>query len=395
MPRIKLTAKIIPRLKGRDPTDKSKEPVIWFDQDMPGFGVSVSSKRAGSKTYVVQRDMPNGNTVRRKIGRVSNDFPLERARREADELIRQLDKGIDPKAIARIGVTLARAADAYLAARPNMAAKSIRDYRRVFDVYLKDWCDNKLGGISRDMVEHRHLELGKQPGQATANGVMRTLRAIFNWAIDRYPDVTANPVRLRRQWFRVQRRKTHISADQLPKFYAAVTKLENEVARDYLLLLLYTGLRREEAASLTWHDVDLTAKVIHFPALRTKAKRKLDLPMSDVVLKLLKARRELGDAGFVFPANGRRGHISEPKFPLGLIASETGISISAHDLRRTFAKAATAAGVHTIFIKALLNHAVGDDVTVGYVNLNEEDLREPAQKVADQLKKWCGSGRVR
>jgi hypothetical protein len=112
--------------------------------------------------------------------------------------------------------------------------------------------------------------------------------------------------------------------------------------------------------------------------------------MSDFVHRMLKDRRELGDAHYVFPANSARGHIAEPKFPLTLVAEETGIKISVHDLRRTFAKAAVTAGIHTLQLKALLNHAVGEngDVTAGYVVLSENDLREPAQKVADQIKKW-------
>jgi integrase len=393
MPRTKLTEKIIPRLQGRATTDKSREPVIWFDEDMPGFGVMVSTK-TGLKTYVVQRDLlkPNGRkkTRRETLGLVGKEIKtLDEARELAGEKIRSMRLGIDPKAIARASVTLAQASEAYLAARPNMAEKSIRDYRRVFEVYLKDWGDNRLSEITRERVERRHLELGKEH-PATANGVMRALRAVFNWAIDRYPDVTTNPVRLHGQWFKIHRRESHVRGDELPKFYAAVMKLANPVQRDYLLLLLFTGLRREQAASLTWRDVDFTAKVIRFPALRTKAKRKLDLPMCDVVFKLLKARRELGDAHFVFPAYGRRGHIGEPKHPLGLISEATGISISVHDLRMTFTNAAVAAGVHTFQLKALLSHAVGEsDVTAGYVILSENDLREPAQKVADVLKKWC------
>ena len=92
----------------------------------------------------------------------------------------------------------------------------------------------------------------------------------------------------------------------------------------------------------------------------------------------------------MFPANSRSGHISEPKHPMSLIASATNISNSAHDFRRTFSNAATAAGVHGIHIKALLNHALGkNDVTEGYIILSENDLREPMQKVTDQLKRWC------
>ena len=41
-------------------------------------------------------------------------------------------------------------------------------------------------------------------------------------------------------------------------------------------------------------------------------------------------------------------------------------------------------------LKALVNHSLGSDVTEGYVQMNAERLREPAQRVADKLKKLCG-----
>jgi hypothetical protein len=40
-------------------------------------------------------------------------------------------------------------------------------------------------------------------------------------------------------------------------------------------------------------------------------------------------------------------------------------------------------------LKALLNHAISDELTEGYVPLNENDLRGPAQRIADVLQKWC------
>ena len=83
------------------------------------------------------------------------------------------------------------------------------------------------------------------------------------------------------------------------------------------------------------------------------------------------------------------GHISEPKYPLSLVAEMTGISISAHDLRRTFITAAESTDISPLALKALVNHAVGNDVTSGYVIMTTDRLRAPAQKVADVLKKWC------
>jgi integrase len=389
MPRIKLTEKIIARLKGRPASSNSKEPIAYWDLAMPGFGVIASSK-TGLKSYVAQRDLPNGKTRRVTIGIVGSEIrTLDEARAKAADVIHGMRHGIDPKAARKGVATLQQAMEAYISSHPNLSAKSIAGYRYAL-TYLADWKDLHLTEITPDMIEDRHKKLGKEKGGATANGVMRSVRAWYYYAIDRHPELTANPVKLKKgNWFKVGRRERHVSADQLPKFYAAVMKLENPIARDYLRLLLFTGLRREEAAGLTWQDIDFTAKVIRFPAKRTKPGRTLDLPMSDIVRKMLKARREIGDAGFVFPAHGKRGHISEPKFPLGIIAEETGIAISAHDLRRTFTKAAIAAGIHMLHIKALLNHAVGDDVTVGYAPLTEKDLEEPVQKVARQIEKWA------
>jgi integrase len=154
------------------------------------------------------------------------------------------------------------------------------------------------------------------------------------------------------------------------------------MARDYLLTLLFTGLRRSEAASLTWDDVDLKARVIRVPALRTKAGRKLDLPMSDFVYGLLAARREIGKDKFVFPSSGKDG-------PLRLVAKASGVEVSAHDLRRTFITVAEGTDISPLALKALVNHALGNDVTSGYVQITAERLREPAQRVADRLKALC------
>jgi hypothetical protein len=215
MPRIKLTERIIPRLRGRPASSKSREPVIYFDISTPGFGVSVSTK-TGLKSYVIQRDLPNGKTRRVAIAAVK-EISLEDAREKANDFKYQMRHGIDPKAARRGGLTLKEAMDAYLATH-ELREKSVREYRRSIECCLEDWCELKLTEINRTMVEERHQALANDRGKATANGVMRVLRALFNDAMDRYQDVSANPVRLRRQWFRVPRRERHVSADDLPKF---------------------------------------------------------------------------------------------------------------------------------------------------------------------------------
>ncbi len=326
-----------------------------------------------------------------------NELALKEARRRAADWLDNLRRGIDPKRKVTV-TTLRTALDDYIAARKDLRPGTLRAYRLGVERYLAPWADRPLRSITGDMVEERHRdivdEIGKgkrYAGTTTANGAMRVLRVLWNFVAERTPDLGPNPVRrLKRQWYKEQRRERMVSAEELPAFYAAVRALPNSVARDYLLLLLFTGLRRTEAATLRWTDVDLTDRVIRLPAARTKAGRKLDLPMSDFVHDLLVARRGLGDAVFVFPSSGKGGHIVEPRDPLDAVAAATGIRISAHDLRRTYITVAEFTDMTPLALKALVNHDLGVDVTSGYIQMKRARLREAAQRVADRLKALCG-----
>jgi integrase len=162
--------------------------------------------------------------------------------------------------------------------------------------------------------------------------------------------------------------------------------------RDYILMLLFTGLRRGEAAGLRWADVDFTSRTIKLPARRTKAKRPLNLPMTDFVHDLLVALRALGTENeFVFPGDGASGHLREPKKAFAEIAKTCGVRVSPHDLRRTFISIAADTAIPTLALKGLVNHAIGGDVTENYARgFGTEQLRAPAQAVADKIKAYAG-----
>jgi integrase len=393
MPRLKLTQRAVEKLPAPDPAGKQ---TLHWDSELKGFGV-LCSGTTKAKTYVVQRDLPGGRTRRMTIA-PTNVIPLDDARRRAESTLADLYRGVDPKLAARGSATLRATLDAYLEARKDLRPASIRSYRLGVERYLTPWLDRPLREITGDMVEARHRAIaaevgsaGRYDGTSTANGAMRALRVLWNFAAERNPNLPPNPVRrLKRQWYAEPKRERIIRPDELPRFFAAVSRLPNPTARDYLLLLLFTGLRRSEAACLRWDDIDLEHRVIRLRAATTKAGRKLDLPMSDFVYDLLVARRALGREGpFVFPADSRSGHISEPAFPLGEVAEATGIRVSAHDLRRTYITVAESADISPLAMKALVNHSLGNDVTSGYVVMTAERLREPAQRVADRLKTLC------
>jgi integrase len=332
-----------------------------------------------------------------------------------------------------------QAVDLYIRTRGEiMRQRSVIGFRSEIERHLASWLDRPLRSISASMVEERHkaiaAEIAEQhrqvaadhakrhlaraeraevqwpeaaaahrakweaatkrqifSGNATANRTMKNFGALWNFMAKRADaDFPKNPVEiLEDQWYRVERRTRHLSDADFAAFYKAVLALPSAVGRDFVTLLLFTGLRETEAATLTWGDIDLSNRVIRIPAERTKPRRALALPMSDVVHSMLKARRALGKTDFAFPGTGRSGHIAEPRYFFDRIAKTTGIVLAPHDLRRSFVTVAESLDISMLALAAMLNHAV-PGMTSNYVQMNVERLRTPVQKVADRLKELCG-----
>jgi integrase len=392
MPPLKLTKAAVDRIKAPDPSGKQ---VIHWDAELRGFGV-LASGTTTAKSYIAQRRLPDGRTRRVTVGAIGEFEKVEEARRKAGALLAGLREGCDPRAERRLAATRDRTlrdwVDVYLAVRKGLRPRSIEEYKGSVMRHLEAWLDRPLRGLTPDMVEERHAAIGKAAGPAAANSAMRTLRAVWNFAQDRDGMLPANPVRrLKRAWFSTPARTGMVGGDQLTAFFSAVDALPNRVTGDYLKFVLFTGFRRREAAGLRWSEVDFATRTIRLPSSRTKAARKLDLPMTSFIRDLLVARRALGnDDGWVFGADSRSGHLEEPKFALDQVAKATGIKVSVHDLRRTLLTVAESADISPLALKMLVNHALGGDVTSAYVQMTTERLREPAQRVCDQLKKLCG-----
>jgi integrase len=153
--------------------------------------------------------------------------------------------------------------------------------------------------------------------------------------------------------------------------------------RDYLLLILFTGLRRQEAAKLEWRQVDLKAKILK--VTDTKNKESHTLPLSDYLYELLLARKKNTFGGYVFASTSESGYIVEPRKQMAKVIKETEIQFTVHDLRRTFITIAESLDIPAYALKRLLNHKMVNDVTAGYIMLDVERLRKPMQMITDYL----------
>lgn len=395
---VKLTKTVVDRAK-----PPATGQAFLRDSELKGFGLRITA--TGVKTFIVEKRI-DGRSRRKKIARYG-ELTCEEARREALKYLGDVAKGEDPIADrerARLEcITLAQVFSDYLRARKALKPRTRYEYglllRRAFD----DWQAKPIVRISRDMVAKRHRALGEKRGNkggpATANHAMRFLRALFNFAIAEYEDsfgrplLTENPVRRLNQtraWYRDTRRTSRITLHELADWHRGIEALRAEgtdraqTVADYLLFLLFTGFRRQEAATLPWRQVDLVSKTVRLPD--PKNRQPFELPLSDFLVDLLTERRQVAVNGYVFPGTGRRGYLIEPKRQVEKVITVSGVPFLLHDLRRTFTSTARDLEIHPYTISRLVNHKRPGDITASYSIHSVEDLRRPVQRLTDRLR---------
>lgn len=154
-----------------------------------------------------------------------------------------------------------------------------------------------------------------------------------------------------------------------------------ETVGDFLLLLLFTGLRRQEATKLRWADVDLLERTLTIPD--PKNHEPLRLPLSSFVYELLSDRSSRAVNEYVFPGSGIEGYFIEPRAAIQCVIETSGVEFTLHDLRRTFITVADSLDIPAYAIKRLVNHKMRGDVTAGYIVSDVERLRRPMQQITD------------
>lgn len=376
MPTVKITKAIVDKIPFTE-----KGQILFSDSELRGFYLVVGSQ---SKTYIAQKDI-RGRSVRITIGRHGH-FTPEQARKIAKEKLHLMAQGINPNVIEKETrakeVTLREVLETYLATRKSLGERTKADYIWHVNKYLSDWMDKMMSQIGRDEISARHIYVGGNHGHRAANHVMHILRALFNFAHVTYDICEVNPViylSKTKAWFPQKRRKTYIKPHQLKAWWSGVQGLQNDTMRDFFTLLIFTGLRRSEAASLKWDDIDFKDKTITIA--ETKNGDALTLPVGEYLQSMFEARRKrYGNHVFVFPGTGEDGYLHEPKKGINRIIKASGVTFSCHDLRRTFITIAESLDISAYALKRLINHR-STDITGSYIIADAERLRIPVKKI--------------
>ena len=416
----------------------SGKPIQWTKTKYPGVRFWISKTRKHDsrpdRCFVI-RYRRHGRLISETVGWLSDGVSAKFCSGIRSEITQNIKHGqgyqsmaekrylaqAEERAAETEAVTLQEAFTAYLETR-TLKETTIRDYRRAMRVAFPDWATRRVINITRDSVAQRHQKLKadgvknflakckrkkrtptakeqERTGSAQANQAMRFLRSLLNFCAGYYEDAKGGPLikfnpvqRLSqtRQWYKVQRKQTIIKPHQLPAWFRVVMNLKNEMARDYLLLLLLTGCRKTEALTLEVSQIDLQAKTLAF--MDPKNSEPLILPLPKYLLKALKARIEkLGKSKYLFPGRGKEGRLADPYRQIQKVIKESKVQFTLHDLRRVFITTADSLDLSIFAVKRLVNHSMGSDVTSGYVVSDVERLREPAQRIENKILMMAGA----
>lgn len=361
-----------------------------FDAKLPGFGVRIGTR---SKAYFVEGRV-KGRTRRVTIGR-TNALKLRVARDLGKVELAAMAGGVDrnkEKAEERAStMTLGEALNLYLKDN-DLKESTATENRRLIAGDFSDWLDKDVKGLTPTMVVRRFDKITER-SPSVANHACWVLRAVMNYArvvtktdageftlppnpSDRLTDLN--------RWHKAKARTGKLTKDQFPLFFEALEAANNPDFADFMELLVRAGLRRNEAASLLWTDVDFESETFTIRAEVSKNGKALTLPTSKQILALLDRRREATPEGLQVFGDAKR---FDPRKSLNKLREAVGSDLTYHDLRRTFLSVAEEQAVPYSLLKKLGNHSAGNDVTLKhYANtIEHETLRPYMQKVNDQI----------
>ena len=379
--------------------------------DTNTIGLSIRVANTGRKTFIVRKKLNNKDTFS-SVGHYPSTT-IHQARSKARDILNVIDKGINPNNIrgdvlTKQSITLQKVFEDYSISKHNLASSTLKNYISILDNYLNDWKKKAISEITRDMVEQRHRDITQGKGKfnestSRANTTMRLVRALFNYAKGQYEDSRGEPLFVHnpvdrithnKGWNKEKIRQGVVHKYDLKKWYDGVMKLpiqednvsrntSAEVVRDFLIFVMFSGLRRNEVLEMKWSDIDF--KNHSFTIEDTKNNESHSLPLNFKLDEVLERRKNDSGNPYIFQGFKPNGHLHPPKRQLERARELCGGHFTNHDIRRTFETTANRLAFSQYTLKKLVNHRNTRDVTGRYIVLDIDELREPMQQITDEL----------
>ncbi len=396
------TKKLLDKL----PLPTNGHRAYFYDSQTRGLALAVSP--AGKKVFVLYRKV-EGRPERITIGPFP-DLSIEQARDRAAELNGAIARGDNPAArrrIVREEMTLSELFQTYLEHHAKPHKKTWRFDQKIFNVHLNAWKFRKLSEIRRMDVVTLHSRVGASAPYC-ANRVIALLRCMFGKAGEwgwkgENPATKVKP-------FKEHKRDRFLQPEEVPCFFEALGDELNETARDFFFIALLTGARRANVEAMRWEEINFPSATWTIP--ETKSGESVAVALTVTALGILENRKASSKSEFVFPGDGKSGHLIEPKAAWRRILERAAAiqkknwleanpgkdeddfkkecpnagfpDLRIHDLRRTLGSWQAATGASLPIIGKSLGHkSLG--ATQVYARLNIDPVRESVNRATDAL----------
>lgn len=397
-----------------------KSQAFLWDTDTPTLALRVTP--TGRKTYVFESRL-NGATLRLNIGTAA-DWPIEKARGEAQRLKVLVDSGIDPRELERRQQAEKAAAKAEATAkaltvgevwplylengRPKRRDAWKPRYRADLEAMAAPGGEKKkrgrgltrpgplypllalpLSGINEDTLKSWY-DREAQAGKHQAARALMMFRGFLRWCSGReeYRSLTdreaGRSAAILENLPANTRRTDVLESAQIRGWWAEVEQLPNRTASVYLRALLLTGARREELAALTWDSVDFQWRKL---TLADKVETTRTIPLTPYLAQLLATLPRVNQ--FVFASSGKTGRIVDVRASHERVLRAVGIHhLTFHGLRRANKQRGRSVAPHGA-VDQIQGHKPSGTAD-GYAILPIDDLRPFAELIEAHILTLAG-----
>lgn len=321
----------------------------YTDHKITGLRLRVGS--SGKKVWIFRKRVDD-KVINRTLGAYPG-LKLAGARDEAEKVLEALARGGGTAAIDR---TFRDAAEHWM----EKVAKGKNDSWKLQERQLERHVLPVLG--KRKIREIRRADVRDLiegiEGAILPNRVLALVKVIFRYAVSR-DWIDTSPAEGVLKPKAESERERVLDMAEVKRVWDAAEHLGYPFG-PWVRLMLLTGQRRTEVASMRWDAIDLQNATWSLKADDTKADRGHLVPLSAPVVAILKQLPQIGD--YVLSSDGKT-HIKaygqgKAKLDTFIAAGGPMAGWTYHDLRRTAATHMVRLGVSMEVVGRVLNHAV-------------------------------------
>jgi len=271
--------------------------------------------------------------------------------------------------------------EAYKSQKADNKAAKVDDYR--YTKHVKPvFGEKEPAALEQQETDKFRVNLSKSFKPQTVKHILNLVTRISNFAVNNNYGAGIS--------FKVSKPKVSnertedLTSDQMTLLLNAIASYADRQAANFMLLALYSGMRKSELLRLTWTDIDFDKGFIHIR--NPKGVKDQIIPLNETVRTVLKSHPQ-GDSEFIFP--GKYGkqrvnvywHIKKIKAAAKLPKDFRPL----HGLRHTYASTLASSGqVDMYTLQKLLTHK-SPQMTQRYAHLRDDTLKRASDLIVDLI----------